>query len=225
MKKGFTLIELLVVVLIIGVLAAIALPQYFKAVERSRMSEAEQLLTSIAQAQQRKYLQLTEFATKYTGLDVAPKGAVNAAYCTKGTVPSGGTEWTGASVLDQGGAGGSGITCAKGNGFLIAMQDGVWGKGTGTEVTDPKTAGVGYAVAKRVNGDSTGDIQYQYQLVHFYAGNATACKGFNPNGTALCADFCGIDTLTQGNYCCNDGSAVSGAGGNCPVPAKAGNIN
>jgi len=61
--KGFTLIELLVVVFIIGILAAIALPQYQKAVERSRMAEAVQVLGDVATAQTVYYMQHGNFAT------------------------------------------------------------------------------------------------------------------------------------------------------------------
>ena len=50
MKKGFTLIELLVVVLIIGILSAVAFPQYTKAVEKSRATEALILLKNIQDA-------------------------------------------------------------------------------------------------------------------------------------------------------------------------------
>lgn len=48
-KKAFTLIELLVVVLIIGILAAIALPQYQKAVEKSRIAGAISVIKTVAQ--------------------------------------------------------------------------------------------------------------------------------------------------------------------------------
>ena len=49
-KKGFTLIELLVVVLIIGILSAVALPQYQKTVLKSRTAEAWTNLNAIRKA-------------------------------------------------------------------------------------------------------------------------------------------------------------------------------
>ena len=97
---GFTLIELLVVVLIIGILAAMALPQYFKAVERSRMTEAVTLIDSIVKAQRRKFMQTNRYAERFEGLDVAQKGATGDRYFTKGDP----------------------VTGASGNGFSIHLH-------------------------------------------------------------------------------------------------------
>ena len=77
-KKAFTLIELLVVVLIIGILAAIAVPQYQVAVEKSIMQEAIINLKAIAQAQDAFYLQNGRYANMYeiNKLDISIPGKI-----------------------------------------------------------------------------------------------------------------------------------------------------
>ena len=69
-KGGFTLIELLVVVLIIGILAAVALPQYEKAVLKSRVAGAFAKLEALDKAQTIYYMSNGRYTTDLEKLDL-----------------------------------------------------------------------------------------------------------------------------------------------------------
>jgi len=80
-NQGFTLIELLVVVLIIGILSAIALPQYKKAVLKARATEAIINLKHLGEAQERYQLANGEKTNDLSKLDIELKEGFYRYYC------------------------------------------------------------------------------------------------------------------------------------------------
>jgi type IV pilus assembly protein PilE len=79
-SKGFTLIELMIVVVIIGILAALAIPRFMRSTTKSKQSEAKQLLKQIY-TMERAYRQ--EFNV-YGCLGLTADSAAQAAFAVIG---------------------------------------------------------------------------------------------------------------------------------------------
>ena len=69
-SKGFTLVELSVVIVIIGVLAAFAVPRFRNAVERSKAGESFNYLSAVRSAQERYHGRQGTYAALLTKLDI-----------------------------------------------------------------------------------------------------------------------------------------------------------
>lgn len=85
---GFTLVELAVVIIIIGVLAAFAVPRFLDSVERSKAAESFNYLSAVRAAQERYQVRQGTYADDLTALDIqmpTPK------YFTPGTPAAGST--------------------------------------------------------------------------------------------------------------------------------------
>ncbi|MGQ7245203.1 type IV pilin protein [Salinicola sp. V024] len=66
-QRGFTLIELMIAVVIVGILAAIAIPSYLRYVERAQARDAQAAIQSLALALERRYSQAYRYGEDTDG--------------------------------------------------------------------------------------------------------------------------------------------------------------
>src|SRR5438094_10539115 len=78
-RKGFTLIELLIVVVIIGILAAIAIPKFANTKEKAYLASMKSDLRNLVTAEEAYFADSIKYTTTNSCMNPAPAGSI--AYC------------------------------------------------------------------------------------------------------------------------------------------------
>ena len=162
MNKGFTLIELLVVVLIIGILSAVALPQYTKAVEKSRATEAITLLGNLANAEEIYKMSTGSYTTDLSLLDIQLPGVGSSTVSTVNTknfkitaTAASATAFTADATRANGG---NALTGDNQYAIVLNINNGAITRTCKKSATD--TSSTTTAICKSIaNGSATGEIK------------------------------------------------------------------
>ncbi len=109
-QKGFTLIELLVVIAIIGILAAVAIPQFAAYRRNAHCSRVESDVSNAMTALEAYYAQTLAYSTSLTAIGAAESPGVTLALTVTSPIKVVGTDLQAAST-----------DCPRGNTYTITQ--------------------------------------------------------------------------------------------------------
>ena len=164
MKQGFTLIELLVVVLIIGILSAVAVPQYQLAVDKARFTEMQIIGKKLSEMIELYYLSTGKYPDYWADLDITIPG------CTETKNPQ----------FD--------MTCQKSRWDLNPGSFSGWDSLTRSGKADEN----GSFNPDGNNFLYYHYFKYTDQYAEKFRGK-TACMGVSERGKKLCKNLCGAN--------------------------------